>query len=244
VSAPDFTVCALFYGDYPHLARRCLTSLEALHNTGQVRLRLGFNTVTGEARELVDRAIPYAEYVVDSPINLMKYSVMSQLFHSKPLETSLVVWFDDDSYLREPADAAAWLDLVRQVIQSADMIGARYRYMRGGRHGLTENQIAWVKSRSWYGGKDFPGNYQLFFAAGGWWTIKTAVLQKYQWPDLDIIHRGGDVMLGELIRQQDLKLVHFNHGVAINADEQGRESKAARRGVDMLPVGASYQGLS
>lgn len=72
--------------------------------------------------------------------------------------------------------------------------------------------------------------------------IKTKVLADYGWPHPQLRHRGGDVLLGELIRHQGLKLINFKSGVAINADELGKESASKRRGYDEPPIGARTKG--
>jgi hypothetical protein len=47
-------------------------------------------------------------------------------------------------------------------------------------------------------------------------------------------------MLGELLRQQDLRLCHFRDNVNIQANASGVESVSMRRGFDAPPVGFSY----
>ena len=54
-------------------------------------------------------------------------------------------------------------------------------------------------------------------------------------------HRGGDVLLGELIRSQGLKLANYKKGVAINADDNGKESASKRRGYDEQPIGVTMK---
>ena len=49
-------------------------------------------------------------------------------------------------------------------------------------------------------------------------------------------------MLGELFRHQGLRLGRFHGGVRINADAQGRHSKAKRRGVSENRVGWNFTG--
>ena len=47
-------------------------------------------------------------------------------------------------------------------------------------------------------------------------------------------------MLGELLRQQGLRIKKFNTGVAVNADENGRESRSKKRGYDSPPIGYNF----
>jgi hypothetical protein len=48
-----FTVCALLYGDYPDLARRCLEPLFKLNELGLIELRVGLNEVCDETSNYV-----------------------------------------------------------------------------------------------------------------------------------------------------------------------------------------------
>ncbi len=63
------------------------------------------------------------------------------------------------------------------------------------------------------------------------------MLQRFHWPVPDLLHRGADMMLGELCGQQGLRMQSFHEGGAINADAEGRESKAPHRGFDSPLVG-------
>ena len=79
------------------------------------------------------------------------------------------------------------------------------------------------------------------FITGGWWTIRSELLYRYNypWPVLD--HRGGDVMLGECLRQNNHVLRSFLSGVAINAGADGKNCTSPRRGFDSQPIGSGYQ---
>jgi hypothetical protein len=235
---PLATVCALFYGDHAALARRCLASLEALAATGRVRLRLAANEPCDETKALLAAAAawPAVERVLVSPINYCKYPLMSQLFYEQALAAPYVVWFDDDSCLRPGVDAAAWLDGLARQMADADMVGALYRIRLGGKQHL------WVRSRPWYAGKPVPPGHQVTFATGGWWCVKASVLTRWGWPEAEVRHRGGDVMLGELCRQQGYRLVQYNRGVAINAGDDLKQCTSKKRGVDEPPVGWHYHG--
>ena len=240
------TVCGLFYGDHGFYAHRCLGSLEANLSSGRPfvqEIRLGLNEVSrgvsdyimGWAEEAAIRfALPILVY--RSEVNVCKYPLMRKLFHAsaQPVRTPLVMWFDDDAYL-EPR--FAW----RQMLEFAadkDMIGHVYYWFIQGQ------QYEWVKRQPWYNPAlreplTYRGKEVFQFAQGSWWVARMAMLRKYDWPIPELRHCGGDSMLGELIRQQGLKLGHFRHGVHVNADEDGRDSKAKRRGHSEPPLGAN-----
>jgi len=243
----DFTICVLVYGDHAPLARRCLSSILTLPRQ-QFKLRIGLNAASDETQAYVGELITQGDvasracYFSDE--NVYKYPMMRRMFYDpdNPLDTPYVMWFDDDSYViteqahrPNPNRVRPWLDAVRAKIADADMIGSLYTMNLGG------NQAAWVRDQNWYNQKAVADKRRVRFATGGWWTIRRELLEKHDWPPLALEHRGGDVMLGELCRQQDYRLEHFNHGVAINADEHGRESEADRRGFNQDPVGWHYE---
>ena len=149
---------------------------------------------------------------------------------SSGVATPFVMWFDDDSYIT--ADSPhEWLATVKEQMASTDMLGSVYSIR------LKGNQSSWVMRQPWYAGPPVPHLHRTSYCTGGWWTIRTDVLVKFQWPIPELVHRGGDVMLGELCRQQGLRINHFQNGIAINADADGNESKSPRRGYDSDPIG-------
>ena len=111
------------------------------------------------------------------------------------------------------------------------MVGAIYRMPVQG------EQAAWIYRQPWYNGKLLPPGYKFTFATGSFWGIRTRILQQWDWPVPALTHNGGDTMLGELCRQQDYRLKPFKQGVWVNADQDGRESKAPRRGASHPPLG-------
>lgn len=230
---PKTTACVLLYGDYPHLAERCLVPLLRLAAAGLIELRVGCNEISSRtedflARWLVERIENVR--VFRSQENILKYPMMRLLFgHGHPLagpapiRTDFLMWFDDDSYVKHP-QPHKWLAETEARMDGADMLGSVYTMKAP----HTDTQVAWIAAQPWYGGR--PVLNPPKFATGGWWLLRSEIVYRYNWPVTDILHDGGDTMLGELLNQQDLKLAHYNTGVAINADAQGRESKAERRG--------------
>lgn len=237
-----FTVCVLLYGDYPHLAERCLRPLMPLVDADRIHLRVGMNQASRQTRHLVfDMLAQHGPLggVLNSPDNILKYPMMRRLFGLEPEPVGMskiesthhVMWFDDDSYIKDP-DPVRWLDRVEEKMQGADMIGSLYRI------GLTHSQRKWIADQPWFTGKPIPN--VATFATGGWWVLPAPIVYQYNWPVPELKHRGGDVMLGQLCLQNGLRLVKFNEGVAINADAEGRESKSPRRGHDEDPIGVRY----
>lgn len=242
MESQQFTICVLLYGDHPDLAARCLHCLLPHLEGGNVEVRLGLNAVSDATQKvvqtLVDRGIVRENNIYESSENICKYPMMRRMLYDSdnPIRSPYVMWFDDDSYILPGAGKPRpWLQLVNEHMQLGDMIGSPYTM------GLRGNQHLWIKDQPWYNNKDVAKGAKVKFMAGGWWCIRAEILQRYNWPPEAIKHRGGDVMLGELFRQQDLKFHQFKAGVAINADDRGRESKAPRRGYDEDAVGTTYE---
>lgn len=238
-AAKNLCVCVLFYGadDYcTQLARRILNRPFRELVQCDVEFRFGFNAVGKDTQNVVDAFIDAEDCAVsvveNCPKNIYKYPMMRRLFAAKPLTAPLTMWFDDNSYIDPDTDIGVWLTRLEQQLGYCNMLGSVYT------QGLVGNQAAWIKNQPWFNGKQ-PGPY-VKHVAGGWWTITTDVLLKFDWPSADIRHYGGDVMLGELFRQHDLQLCHFRDNVVIQANASGVESAGPRRGFDATPVGFDY----
>ena len=233
-----FTIAVLLYGDYPELAQRCLSSITSTIKISDLNLRVGLNEVAPHIVSWVKSFVP-EENIWEYDKNINKYPLMRQMIHGMtPVETEYFMWFDDDSYLEgyEVPKEPYWLSLVDEKMQSSDLIGGVYtRHFQG-------KQREWIKDQPWFNknNTDLDNRKSMRFATGGWWTIRSSLLYEYNypWPELD--HNGGDALLGELCRQQGLRLNTFRTGVKINADEHGKESEAKRRGTSQKMLGVDY----
>ena len=238
---PKLCVCILFYGadDYCcQLARRVLNGpMRELATDCEIEFRFGLNAVGENVKAIVVDALNTDFFnrttVFESDVNVYKYPIMRRMFYEKQLQAPLTMWFDDNSFINPTTDVFFWLDRVVKQMQHCSMIGSVYT------QGLAGNQADWVRAQHWFNGK-VPGPY-VKYAAGGWWTVDTAILHKFDWPSHDIKHYGGDVMLGELLCQQNLRLCHFRDNVTIQGNANGVESVATRRGFDAPPVGFDYE---
>lgn len=228
----NFTICVLLFGDHFKLAERCLGSLTAHGSIPIGHLRIGLNAVSDATRQL---AYSLAQgNVWEFTENKHKYPVMREMVHGiSPITTPYTMWFDDDSYIAQPL--SSWLHDVETQMQSADMLGSIYSI------GWQGNQREYVKAQPWYNGRDPSERKKIKFATGGWWTIRSSVLYAHDYPWQSLDHRGGDVMLGEMCFQQQLRLKNFRKGVHINADDDGRESQAKKRGFDQPPIGVDFE---
>ena len=229
------TVCCLLYGDYPRLAERCLAPLSKLYKHG-VDVRIGCNEISVATESVISTLFnapsDRLKIVSENP-QIFKYPMMRRLFSHSPIESKYITWFDDDSYIKD-ACPLEWLARLESFMEStnADMAGSVYTMP------VLPGQSEWRRLHcEWFIDRKRDHNYTKF-ATGGWWCIKTDVIKRYDWPHKLLKHRGGDVLLGELIFQQNLNLVRYKEGVAINADADGKESASKRRGYDEAPAGS------
>lgn len=247
---PQFHVCVLTYGNHFGLAERCLDSIERYFPMSFVKdVRIGFNAACPEthvrARQFAERSrVPCWGY--NPGVNVGKYPLMRRMFKSPPLDGTHVVWFDDDSYLNLCYGGIATKNLRYSVDEWWVLLCSHLggcessRSVLGSVYHLGKKDFDLRFKKSWYGIRDQPWYNnkpppklwnESKFATGGWWIATTALLKAWDWPIPELHHNGGDVLLGELCRQRGYPVHHFNTGVKINADEQGKESAAPRRGI-------------
>lgn len=202
-----FTLAAIFYGDYPDLANKLLTSIS--NHCYVSDIRLGLNEVAPKTQDIVHKwslsqmnKVPVTVYQELNNKNVGKYPLMRQMLYDKPLAKRLM-WFDDDSYLNAHA---SWWDNMHVKSQHINIqIGAVHKIMQRNR------QFEVIKQQPWYTAKVLNHRHLYTFATGGWWIADSAFLTKWDYPFKALYHNGGDSILGELIRQQD--------GVITNAKE-------------------------
>lgn len=224
-----FSLLSLHYDDCLSLADRLWSSLLRGNSWRLIRdVRCGLNAGSDRLRGYlfdVLGKVPVPVLLVE-PLgdpNPGKYPIMRQLLRLDPKPAKWVMWFDDDSYVLDPVDG--WLALLSSRLPRCGVLGSRYKIRQRGL------QWQWIQSQPWYTGKQVGPDHVYNFVTGGWWVACSHFLDKwgYPWPQLH--HNGGDSILGELCRQQGANIVHFRHGVAINADDNGKESAAPRRGI-------------
>ena len=237
-----FTCSVVCFGDHLELAKRCLASIVYRLDPALVHsLRVGLNAVSPAVRDYVRKRLADTPQTLQTLIydcggdNRYKYPLLRRMIRDQehPVITQFVMHFDDDSAVAPESDKSWWTD-VYTAMHRADMIGQLWAKR------AEVNQLRAIARQTWYKHVPLRPGHRFKFATGGWWVIRTSVLQQYNWPLPEIKHRGGDCLLGELFRQQGLRLVPFDKGVWINADAEGHASKSPRRGFDEPPVFSSY----
>lgn len=232
---PLYTFGCLFHGDYPALARRCLgpfvDGLKLLPAQAW-ELRLATNAVSQATADLILSRLHLLPperlrfYNWLGP-NLHKYPVLRQIVHGNQEHSTLAskffMWFDDDSaYVGDPAAFPLWLNAVTTAMEDADVLGVAHLW----RPGLSEKQCAWVRRQPWYAGRDVRPNRRVAFVTGGWWVVRSELLLQHDWPPPEARIRGGDVMLGELCRQQGYRIKDFRDDLVVNAGPTGLDRKS------------------
>ena len=120
------TICCLLYGNYTKLADRCLRPISELYNNG-VEVRLGCNETSQETDELISQLFPSSDRLIIKRHNpqIYKYPVMRELFNARPITTDKVMWFDDDSYIKD-TNPIGWLNSTQEFMDNT-CTTCRYR---------------------------------------------------------------------------------------------------------------------
>lgn len=213
------TLCLLVYGNYYEMHKRCLSALARTHKD-RLELRVYLNEACPETVRMAEDMHKNGRIAVlyRSDSNKFKYPCMRQMFHDPehPITTNWTIWFDDDTM----ADVDNyWLEKLCQTAIDASksdprlgMVGARYFYSMNSPH------IDWVKSASWYKGRDFrdkvgnqaPNGFKIHFASGSCWMLRSQCIKECDIPDVRLKHNGGDICIGEQIWQNNWNLKNWN----------------------------------
>ena len=211
------SVCVLLFGPHPDLARKVLDSIADSAPPPDIvsDLRVGMNDVSQETTDYVFTwagtrlpHLPISLYV--PPWNVGKYPLMRRMFYDeRHALADHVMWFDDDSHLL--ADTGpAWWQQVHKLALAHTQVGQRWRIAQ------RKLQYQGIRAQPWYRGLPLHPNYKYTFCTGGWWIANSNFLRTWNYPFPEIHHNGGDSILGELLRQQQQSMLHFDRGVAIN----------------------------
>jgi GT2 family glycosyltransferase len=220
---PRITICVLTFGDYAALARRVIESIRSHCPRHGYCLVVGANAVGQETLKFLTEHQKSGEIdrLIVSPTNLGKSGMMRRMFAF--VETELIWWFDDDSYITEPGALARWLDAVKSSPESTVLWG---------RTGRWEAPV--VRSASWYRGLPPPswrpggkgefdlwrrgiGDGRWYFVSGGCFLIRTSAVRAMDWPDPRLFVVAEDIFLGEAVRQQGWNFADVL-GVTINSE--------------------------
>ena len=233
---PQLTICVLTYGEHPELAHRVTESIRSQCPRAEYRLIVGANAVGHETLKFLTEkhADGDVDQLIVSPTNLGKSGMMRRMFAG--VETELIWWFDDDSYITEPCAFARWLQAATSSPGSTVLWGQAglcehpFVFTAGADPGAVE----FVRSAPWYRGLPPPswrpggkGEFNLWgrglgdgrwcFVSGGCFMIRTEAIRAMDWPDPRLFVEAEDIFLGEAVRQQGWNFTSIHPlGVAIN----------------------------
>jgi hypothetical protein len=223
-------VFALLYGNHSDLHQRILTGLMRTL-PADVPIELWCNQVCDSTRQFIESNARFK--VTFSAENVPKYKAMRKLFEPFRLgqrpEYNWVIWFDDDTTFSDDG----WFN---KAVQHLEMRANPCCMGQVWYVNTLPGQLDFFRVASWHKGRperiinNKPGR---FFATGSYWWLKVNTLKALDWPDPRLSHNGGDTLLGEALWQQGLEVLNFSQGVSPN--------KAARRGLNETPAGATKQ---
>jgi GT2 family glycosyltransferase len=209
------TCFVLCYGDFPDLARRCLSNILQTVPITALDIRVGANCVSGETLEYL-KNLPITKLYVNEG-SCYKYPMMRKMFYDEscPINTKYLMWFDDDTYV---ANEKWFVDLCSCIIQKHPenyrMFGSLY-YHDTARYPAAK---PWFSSGDWHTGKDFrlkhksddEGGSIIDFGVGWFWALETEAMRKANIPDTRLQHNGGDITIGEQLHQHGYKVYNWN----------------------------------
>jgi GT2 family glycosyltransferase len=216
---PPVTICVLVYGDYAWLARRTLESIRGFCRREEYRLIVGANAAGSETLAYL-RGLELEgalDRLLVSKENLHKSPMMRRML--RDVDTPLIWWFDDDSYVVERGAMEDWLKWVRAAPPRIVLWGQGAECGEPASFTTLEDVSAFVRSAAWYRGLPPPswrpggkgefnfegrgtGDGRWIFVLGGCWMARTRAIGALDWPDRRLVRLGDDVLLGEAIRQR------------------------------------------
>jgi len=239
-SGGRITICVVCYGPHAGLARRFLESLYRFTDPGRFTVRAGLNEVE-EATISIFR--DYSDRfgnidIFQEPRNIFKVPLMRRMFRERPIETPWVIWFDDDSHVTRP-DWLARLGLKVQAHPEVDQWGSIFCLWR-----QDEAIREFIERAPWYRGvplkrsrgPDGREGYEFRFATGGFWALRTELIDTLDWPDARTRQGHEDFLLGEALRQQGHLVSSFEYGVAINQAERRNSSASEIHQLEFAPL--------
>jgi FkbM family methyltransferase len=235
MSPAEITIGVLTYGDYPHLARQAIESIRTHCERAVYRLVVGANAVCDETRhylESLERSGAIDRLIL-SDENITKLPMMQRMLED--VSTDLFWWFDDDSYVVSADALPERLRIARTAPPTHVMWGHKFFFSHELDFSCGVDVSGYVRRAPWYRGLDPPssvngGDSRWFFITGGCWVIRTEAVRTLGWPDLGLVKRHDDVLLGEAIRQHGWESVDIGPcGTAINTEpRRGRADTVER----------------
>lgn len=226
------SVAALFYGDYPGLTQRVLSSLENVPTEYIADFRLGLHQISPHSRRLIEewtrRNAAKGAWIgwYEPEGNIFKYPTMRRMLADPIMSIADgVMWLDDDSYFVRPLPEIA--TECQRLLERYWLVGQYKWYSRvPGYQEFLKDCFGW--NGPVYCRQDSP---TIKFCIGGWWAARREIFLVYGFPVPILRHKGGDWLLSALCTAHNLPIGHYDLGVIVNADLSGRPNIKWRRGV-------------
>jgi hypothetical protein len=224
--AASVCICVLFYGaedKHFKLAQRVINEPLRQLARPDVEFRFGCNAVGQDTTRFLIQQVAdhfHSATVFHSAKNLMKYPMMRRMFYTPPIRAPITMWFDHDSYLDPDIDANAWFDRVVKHVNGCNLVGSVERAK------IPDEQLKWMAQQPWFD-ETYTKTY-LPYVIGGWWAIKTELLNRFDFPPPDLQQKYGERILSAAFKHQNIPFCHFREGVKVNVNDSGVESAAPR----------------
>lgn len=213
------TALVLCYGPFLDLHQRCLDSIVRTVPLDQLDLRVAANCVGSDSISYF-RTLPVTK-IYEYTTNRYKYPIMRDMLYdpAAPITTNYFVWFDDTCYVNH----SQWLNaLAADVLlqpPSVAMYGIKLYYSFDMQQ---EDPRTWLEQRPWHNGlylrnnrgSAAPNGDSSHFCADWFFAMRTDAAYDCDIPDRLLVQKGGAIVIGEQLYQNNYTVKSFNIGKA------------------------------
>jgi hypothetical protein len=231
LKSENFEVLMCCYGDFADVSNRTIDAILAT-KTKDFKIRVALNSCGKKTKEHYRKLLDDGkiESLLEFNSNINKDPAMRKLIDS--CEADYFLWLDDDTYpIKEGWDTVVCDSFVKETY---DVGGFTHVSGRGGYVGYKKflEQRPWFKS--WdkykeYGDPNFDKD-NIPFPIGFMWTGRKQFFVDNNFPDIGMIKKCDDMLMGELIYQANGKFKHlgdlWNYFERNKADRRGNGEEA------------------
>ena len=220
MSFPQVTICVLLFGEYPHLAKKTIGSVLEHCNDSDYQLFVGCNACCDETLEYVN-GLSQIDRLFVSEQNLNKCPMQRKMFAE--IETEFVWWFDDDSYIIDPAALTTRLAYASRANPDHVLWGPTFVWESQEGFNLGVDVRPWIRAQAWYSGEPIPhdSTHNWFFVIGACWFARMSLIRELDWPPEEFLKPGDDALFCEAIRQKGYQYIGIGEcGVEFQTEER------------------------
>lgn len=227
------TICVGLHGNYLRFHQRLLDSLLSSTPGSRMDLRIALSGDSEETREYL-ASLKAAFTLYELPDASGKYAVMRRMFHDpdRPITTPYVAWFDGFCQVRQ----SDWLNIVAETILKQQLpVGAysatdRFYPEKLPYVGCSPVDVhRWLASRSWHRGVPADQRGGIYYPQGWFFVVSAEAIRKCDLPDETARQTGGDVVMGEQLRQNGYRIVPINlAGSLVRREPQNTRPSSAQ----------------